>query len=128
MSVTVLERTNDYLRSFGLLNGYQTKYFTWSDTDLNESAPFVLFRKDGPGQSDVFLQRIPMLIILCSTPELVLDLDSDVTNIAKQFRKTDPTINGVIKFEVTSEPIGPMYTSNGRPLYEMTVTAFVEDQ
>lgn len=128
MSNAILERTRDFLVATGLIDSYQHRFHRWIDADIEQNTPVVVFRKTGDGPSDVFKQESDVTItILEDSPTKVQALGVTVQDIVRKFRSSD-TIAGVIKFELLSSQQGPFYLENERPLYQINVRVFTEDQ
>jgi len=128
MSTEVLERTALYLDNLGLLSGYSPRYHRWHDDDLNQNTPVAVFRHTGDGNSDTFKQEYDVTItLLAASISNTVAVGDAATAIVKAFRGTG-TVAGVIKFEMLGNQQGPFYLENDRPLYQINVRVFTEDQ
>ena len=127
MSLAVLQRVQKHLDDAGLLTGYETKYFRWTDADVANAEPFVLFRQSGETGSDEFVQGILVQITLVTVPTGVVSADALMTEIARLFR-VDGSEAGAFRFDVQGGVVGPMYLDNGRPVFTLDVRVMTEDQ
>jgi len=108
-----------------LIPGYAVKYFRWTDADESSQEPFVMLRFPGSGNSDPLLQRIDVLLTLVQQPAGAVSGHDTMAAIARRVREGGGHGN-VLRFEVLSEPAGPMYLENGRPVWVMDVRCYTE--
>ncbi len=127
MSAALLNRVKDYADAANLLAGYEVKFFRWTDADVAGNTPFVLFRQSGSGGSDMLVQQINVSIILVATPTTALSADARAQQIARLFRVAGSQ-DGLARFDTQGAVIGPMYMENGRPVFEIVVRCYTEDQ
>lgn len=127
MSAVLLNRVKDYVDSANLLAGYEVKFFQWTDADVAGNTPFVLFRQSGTGNSDMLVQQINVSIILVATPTTALSADERAQAIARLFRVAG-SHDGLVRFDTQGGKMGPSYLENGRPVFEIVVRVYAEDQ
>ena len=127
MSATLLTRVKNLLDGEGLLTGYEVRYFRWTDADADGNTPFILFRQSGSGPSDVLLQETRVNITLVATPTTVVAADTRAQEILRLLRQDD-TVTGVTRFDPQGTVRGPMYLENGRPVFDISVRCYTEDQ
>lgn len=131
MSRQLLKRVADDLSGRGFLVGYEIKYYRWEDSDVEGNTPFVLFRQEGTGggggTSDVHLQQTDITIRLVDNSAGATAADDAMNTILRHFRLSSVPA-GVIKYQPITNVVGPMYLENGRPMFELVVRVFTEDQ
>lgn len=128
MSIVVLERISGFLQDQGLIDGFGVKYYRWMSSDVGSSGNFIVLRSEaGSGQSDVYLQRIPVRMILVGEANDIVGLDT-LTRSIQRLLRTGAKPDGIVKLEPTSEPVGPMFLENDRPVFEINFTAYTTDQ
>lgn len=128
MSTEVLERTASYLDGLGLLSGYSPRYHRWHDDDLTQNTPVAVFRHTGDGASDTFKQEYDVTITMLAKDITKTEDVGDATKAIVQALRGTGTVTGVIKFEMLGNQQGPFYLENDRPLYQVNVRVFTEDQ
>ena len=126
MSLAILQKVKAHIEVAGLLTGFSPKYFRWTDADVKGTTPFMLFRRIG-GNSNMLLQGIDVLIQQVGIPTGVVDGDSNMGHIIKLFRGSSVQ-PGIIRFDPMGEVMGPLYLENGRPVWELTIRCYAEDQ
>ncbi len=129
MSIQVLERVKGFLESGGFTQGYEMRYFRWSDEDIEGRKPFMMFRiSTTASESDKHVQVFGVEILVATMPDTAIHLSANelVKNIQKRFRQP-VDYEGIKKLQPISEPSGPMYLENGRPVYMLNVRCFVND-
>lgn len=126
MSIALLERVSAHLNFLDLEDGFTVKFHRWSDKDIEGNDPFIVYRQDGDGGSNVLLQQIDVLIQLSVNPQDFNAGDTRMQQIVDAFRDSSVT-TGIIRFDIIGAVSGPIYLENGRPLWELVVRCFVED-
>lgn len=127
MSATLIGRLETYLNAASLLTGYAVKYFRWLDADVNNTTPFIMLRQSGAGNSDINMQETRLTITLVATPITAIDADTRMQSILRYLRGTVQT-TGVTRFDPVGTVVGPMYLENDRPVFQLTVACYTEDQ
>lgn len=127
MSLPILQSVRDHILDAGLTAGYDVRFFRWTDQDAEGNSPLILFRIGGSGESNVVVQQTDVAIVLLDNPTGVVTGDARMTDILKLFR-TSPTRVGILRFLPLGTKLGPFYLENGRPVWELTVRVFTEDQ
>lgn len=127
MSLSLLESVRDHILDAGLLTGYDVRFFRWTDLDADGNSPLILFRIAGSGESNVVVQQTDVAIVLLDNPTSVVTGDNRMTDILRLFRTT-PDRAGILRFLPLGTKLGPFYLENGRPLWELTIRVFTEDQ
>lgn len=126
MSATLLENVQAFVEAAGYHTGYAKKYFRWTDADVTNSTPFILYRHPGStGESNQLMQQLDVLIQLVATPTTVKTADTLMNNILKLFRGTT-TPTGVVRADPMGGVSGPFYLENGRPVFELIVRCITE--
>jgi hypothetical protein len=108
-----------------LIQGYAVKYFRWTDADESSESPFVMMRFPGSGNSDPLLQRIDVLLTLVQQPAGAVSGHDTMAAIVRRIREGGG-YGDVLRFEVLSEPAGPMYLENGRPVWVADIRCYTE--
>lgn len=122
---TILTDTVAYLGN--LLDGYDVKYFRWTDSDEEGSQPFVMLRFPGSGgPSDVILQQFDVLLVLVQTPTGAVTGHDDMSAILARIREGGAE-NTVTRFEPLGSVAGPQYLENGRPVWTLNIRCYTED-
>lgn len=127
MSLSLLESVRDHISDAGLLAGYDVRFFRWTDKDAEGNSPLIMFRIGGSGDSNVVVQQTDVAVVLLDNPREVLAGDERMTDILRLFR-TNATRAGIIRFLPLGTKLGPFYLDNGRPVWELTIRVFTEDQ
>lgn len=127
MSQAVLDRVSAFVAAAGYETGLSVKYHRWSDKDFDNKGGFICYRRTGDGGSNVLLQQTDIDIVLVKGPRSVQTGDDLMASILKLFRGSTTTA-GVIRFDPVGTVRGPIRLENGRPLWELTVRCFTEDQ
>jgi len=129
MSATLLQRVKDHIDAANLLAGYGVRYFQWTDADESGTTPFVMFRQSGSGDSSILLQDTQVSIVLVgSGPTKILDTDTRAQAILRYLRGSTVDTVGAVRFDPIGTVRGPMKLENGRPVFEIVVRVFTEDQ
>lgn len=129
MSATLLQRVKDHIDAANLLAGYGVRYFQWTDADETGATPFVMFRQSGSGDSNILLQDTQVSIVLVgSGPTKILDTDTRAQAILRYLRGSTVDTVGAVRFDPIGTVRGPMKLENGRPVFEIVVRVFTEDQ
>lgn len=127
MSLSLLESVRDHIQDAGLLTGYDVRFFRWTDQDAEGNSPLIMFRIGGSGDSNVVVQQTDVAVVLLENPTSVVTGDARMADILRLFRTT-PTRAGIIRFLPLGTKLGPFYLENGRPVWELTIRVFTEDQ
>ena len=124
MSRVILEKVAAYV---GAQTGVATKYMRWTDADVNNMTPFILYRGNGEGDSDPIKQEYDVWIILVQTPETVTNGDDRMAAIAKKLRDSATSMpSGIVRIDPIGGVRGPDYMENGRPVWELLVRVQAE--
>lgn len=128
MSKALFERVEAAITAASLHTGYAFKYFRWTDADVSGKDNFIVLRQPGGGgDSNTLLQSPDVLIQLVAKPTEVVAGDDRMLAILRMLRQ--PTSQtGIIRFLPMGSVVGPLYLENGRPLWQLTVRCFTEDQ
>jgi len=122
---TILADTVAYLGT--LLDGYEVKYFRWTDADESSDTPFVMLRfPGGGGASNVILQQLDVLLALVQTPTGAVTGHDDMSAILAKVRQGGGQ-NTVTRFEPMGSLSGPQYLENGRPVWTLNIRCYTED-
>ena len=127
MSVALLDRVSALITAAGLMAGYTEKYFKWTDSDINGKNPFIVLRQSGSGISNILLQQTDVLIQLSQVPTAIEAGDLRMKDILLLFRGQTVSTD-IVRFDPIGTVLGPFYLENGRPIWELTVRCFTEDQ
>ena len=131
MSVELLRRVSAHLNSANLLDGYQVKYYRWSDQDLNGSGQVILFRMPGTsGPGAHVIQRSDIEISILCDPDQVAAGDARMLQILQYIRanfEADNDFGRVFNMWPTGSYTGPTYLQNNRALFSLTVRCMTED-
>jgi len=133
MSAELLQRIQGHLDAEGLLAGYDTLYFRWTDEQVNGNTPFILFRAAGSAGDDNYVVQYPdVRIILVANPSGAVAGDARMREIIRFFRADDGyRITGasgeVLSVAPIGPVIGPLYLENDRPIWELNVRCLVDD-
>lgn len=130
MSQALLLRTKQHIiDNGGLLAAYETRYYRWSDRDLNGAANIVLFRMTGTsGPTNHEAQQHDISLFLLAAPALVRQADQDMLAVL-QYLRADGNYDttGVYAFHPLQSYTGPTYLENDRAMFEMVIRCGVED-
>lgn len=127
MSLSLLESVRDHISDAGLITGYDVRFFRWTDQDAQGSSPLIMFRIGGSGDSNVVMQQTDVAVVLLDNPTGVVTGDERMSDILRLFR-TNATRAGILRFLPLGTKLGPFYLENGRPVWELTIRVFTEDQ
>lgn len=128
MSLTLLQRVHAHLDAANLLTGYSVRYFRWTDADIAGNTPFIMFRQSGSGSSDILLQDTQVSVVLVGLPTTVVDADARAQQILRYVRGSTVQTDDAIRFDPVGTVRGPTYLENGRPVFEIVVRVYTEDQ
>ena len=128
MSKTLLQRVRGHIvTDGGLLTGYTTRYYRWTDTDLKGSGNVALFRMSGTGgPTDFQQQQHDVSLYLMGTKTRVTQADTDMLSVLQYLRANFDSAN-VFSYTPLQAYTGPTYLSNGRAIFEMVIRCGVTD-
>ena len=127
MSITLLERFRAHLDAGDMLDGYDVRFYRWSDQDLNGSGQLVLFRMPGTeGDGAHVIQRPDMEISILCDPSQVKTGDERMLAIV-QYLRANFTTTGIINLWPVGAYTGPTYLQNNRALFRLVVRAVTSD-
>lgn len=127
MSITLLERLRDHIDAANLLDGYQVKFYRWSDQDLNGTGQLILFRMAGTGgPSAHVIQSNDVSIQMLCDPDQVRAGDNRMLAILRYLRNDFET-NGVFNIWPVSGYSGPNYLENNRATFQLVVRCMTVD-
>lgn len=125
MSTELLSRVRNHINH--LLTGYTVKYYRWSDDDLaTEAGKVIMFRMNGTGVGNHQRQLQDVRISVMSSPDDAASADDDMLAILRYLRANYEATD-VFNIDPFGNYAGPIWLSNGRALFEMTVRCGVED-
>lgn len=125
MSTTILTAVRTWLDADGLLDDYAVRFNRWTDEIEGGSGEFVLLRmSSGSGENDALVISPDVRLIIVASPEKVIEAQDRIWQISDYMRQPGAP-EGVIKFAVLANPMGPMYLENGRGVFELNVRVFV---
>ena len=127
MSLTLLNRVRGLLDDSSLLDGYEVRYFRWTDSDAAGNTPLILFRQTGSGESNELVQNTTVSIVLLATPTTVVTADALMQTILRTIRLSGSE-TGSVRFDPSGTVAGPSYLENGRPVFSLDVVVFTRDQ
>jgi len=131
MSISLLQRMRTHLDAGGLLDGYQVKYYQWSDQDLNGDGQVIVFRMTGTEGLGAHVIQSPDISIqmLCS-PSQVKAGDERMLQILQYLRanfETDNSFGEVFNMWPVGTVTGPTFLQNKRARFELIVRTMVTD-
>lgn len=126
MSAELLQQVRAHVGH--LIEGYQVRYFQWTDYDLVGSGQVILFRMAGTsGPSDHQIQYPDVSIQLVCDSDKVLEGDAVMLEIVRFLRSdlgfTSEYVEGYEPMKVT----GPSRLENGRMRFELVLRCLVEN-
>lgn len=127
MSNALLDKVSAHIAAQGYETGLTVKYHRYSDKDLDGKTNFICYRRAGDGGSNVLLQATDVNIVLVTSPNSVQTGDDLMTNILKLFRNSTVQA-GIVRFDPVGNVRGPRRLENGRPLWELTVRCYTENE
>lgn len=127
MSGAILDKVSAHIAAQGYESGLTVKYHRWSDKDIEGNKSFICYRRFGDAGSNVLLQQTDVIIQLVRTPTAIQAGDDLMTDILKLFRG-ETVQPGVIRFDPVGNVSGPVRLENGRPIWELVVRVFTEDE
>lgn len=128
MSATLLQRVADHLSAASLLDGYDVRFFRWTDVDADGNTPLVMFRMAGSqgALTDFSLQYLDVQFLLLDNPASVVSADTRCRDIVTYIRENFDT-TGALYIDPLSAVQGPFYLDNGRPWFMMDFRVIVSD-
>lgn len=128
MSRTLLQRARAHIvTTGGLLGSYQTRYYRWTDRDLNGSANIALFRMTGTsGPVNHEYQQNDISLILLRSRENVVQGDDDMLAVTR-FLRQDYDGPDVVAYHPLTTHTGPVYLENDRATFELVIRCGVTD-
>ena len=124
MSIALIDALEDWLNAAGLLAGYSVAKNRWSDTQEQSGGEFIVIRNAGAGgTSNRLLKQIDLRVILVASPTSVVDGQNRMDQIVDYLR-ADAQPPTVVKYAVTSNPVGPLYMEDGRAVIEINVRVY----
>lgn len=131
MSVTLLERFRAHLDAGNLLDGYQVKFYRWSDQDLNGNGQLILFRMPGTeGDGAHVIQRPDVEITILCDPAQVEAGDRRMLQILQYLRANfdaDTSFGRMFSLWPIGVYTGPVYLENNRAMFRLVVRAVTTD-
>ncbi len=131
MSAQLLQRLRAHLDEANLLNGYEVRYYRWSDQDLNGNGQVIVFRMPGTsGDNAHVTQSLDVDIRMLCDPAQVLDGDSRMLQILRHLRgdfEADTTFGRIFNAVPQGSYDGPRYLQNNRAMFSLTVRCMVTD-
>ncbi len=131
MSISLLQRMRSHLDAGSLLDGYQVRFYQWSDQDLSGDGQVIVFRMTGTGGLGAHIIQSPDISIqmLCS-PAQVKSGDERMLQILQYLRanfETDGPFGEVFNMWPVGSVTGPTYLQNKRARFELVVRCMVND-
>jgi hypothetical protein len=128
MSATLLKRVRDHIFiDGGLLTGFETRYFRWTDADLQGSADIALFRMSGTfGDTVEAVQFNDVSLYAMCDAESMKSTD-DAMLAVLQYLRADYSTAGVFGMTPIGTYTGPTALQNGRCIFEMVIRCGTED-
>lgn len=126
--ITHLKRVRAFLElSPNLITGYKVKYFKWTDKDGKGKQPLCVLRTSGSGASTSNMQMVDTSVQLIGLPTTIKSTDDKMEAILARVR-AQKSVTGVVKFEALGTVMGPRFLENGRPVFDLNIRAYCEDQ
>ena len=131
MSVQLMQRLRTHLDAGNLLDGYQVRYYRWSDQDLNGDGQLILFRMPGTEGAGAHVTQSPdvSIIMLCD-PSQVKSGDDRMLQILQYLRsdfELDNTFGRIFNAVPFGVYTGPTYLQNNRATFELVVRCMTTD-
>lgn len=128
MSATLLQRVHDHLNAGGLVSPYAVRYFRFTDLDITENTPFMLFRMAGSqgALTDFNVQYPDVQLVIVDNPAGVVAADTRARDIM-QYVRSDFDDTDIIYIDPLSAVAGPFYFENGRPWFQLDFRVTVDD-
>lgn len=133
MSVQLLQRMKWHLDQASLLDGYQVKFYRWSDQDLNGDGQVILFRMPGTeGDGAHVIQRPDVEISMVCDPDQVKAGDERMLQILQHIRddfETDAAnpFGRIFNMWPIGVYTGPRYMQNNRAMFSLVVRCMTTD-
>lgn len=126
MSATLLQRVSAHLAAANLLDGYDVKYFRY--TDANTQGPLVMFRMAGSegSETDFTVQYPDITMVMVATPTTAVSASERMRQILQYLRR-DFQGDGLLYIEPLSAVMGPYYMEDGRPWFQLEIRVIVND-
>lgn len=127
MSITLLRRVRSHLDENNLLDGYEVKFYRWSDQDLKGRGQVIRFRMPGTeGFGAHVIQRPDVEISMLCSPDRVVDGDNRMLQIL-QYLRSNFTTEGIFNIWPVASFTGPVYLENNRAMFSMIVRTMTQD-
>tara|TARA_B100000408_G_C10309709_1_gene228264 strand:- start:2911 stop:3294 length:384 start_codon:yes stop_codon:yes gene_type:complete len=123
-----LINVRDHLDAASLLAGFDVQYYKWNDA-RRDGRPMFVLRRPGPGgTSDYLVQRPQVLLILVSANHLDIDDSETRMHDILRYLRGNYKSPGIKHYEPLGGITGPLYTEDGRGVFQLNVQCLTDDQ
>lgn len=127
MSITLLRRMRSHLDEANLLDGYEVRFYDFSDQDLKGRGQVIVFRMPGTGGPNAHvIQSNDVEIRMLTSPDRIVDGDERMLQIV-QYLRSDFETAGVFNMVPLGPYLGPARLENNRRMFTLTVRAQTVD-